>query len=529
MAADPVDTLFPEVAGEWDLNRLYDDLEAAGGKPLKAIEKACLRGLLSRYRPGQIAYLLSWTSGALRVELNKGLYRSIEALAGQPGNTLRWEKVGNWLEAKGYRRSRSPDPDEAAVDWGEAPAAGAFFGRDRERSQLGQWLRDPSCRLLALWGQGGIGKTALAVHLVEQHSGAFASVVWRSLRHVQTVPQLFRELAGESIDPLAWFRAKRRLLVLDDFETVLQEGELAGVYRQGLEGYGTLLTRVARERHQSCLWTIGREQPKEVALEAGEDQAVRSWRLGGLDAAGGRDLLRQRGFTGQEAGLTELIQQYRGNPSALKMVAVTIRDLFDGNVVAFLKQTTLGLGDILQNLLYSQFERLSPLEKDLLFWLALRRRPASLRQLREVLIQPGADILGAMESLHRRALVEKVPLTDTVHFQLEPVIGKYVNRKLLEEWGQEVEQLVRCGQLPECPRLQSHALVEDRAPEAVQAVQIRLTLKPLKDRLQAAVQRHGRSPLELIAALQSNRDLGGYTETNLRLLGLVETAPRARQ
>ncbi|MFQ3679561.1 MAG: NB-ARC domain-containing protein [Pseudanabaenaceae cyanobacterium] len=521
MAADPVDALFPEVGGEWDLSRLYADLEAAGGRPLKPTEKACLRGLLSRYRPGQIAYLLSWTSGALRVELNKGLYRSIEALAGQPGNTLRWEKVASWLEAKGYRRSRLAGQPSTAVDWGEAPALGDFFGRHRERSQLGTWLQDPSCRLLALWGQGGIGKTALAVHLVEQHSGAFTSVVWRSLRHVQTVPQLFRELAGESIDPLTWFRSQRRLLVLDDFETVLQEGELAGVYRQGLEGYGTLLTRVAQERHQSCLWAIGREQPKEVAIEAGEGQAVRSWRLGGLDEAGSRDLLRQRGFTGEEGGLGELIQQYRGNPSALKMVAVTIRDLFDGNVVAFLKQTTLGLGDVLQNLLYSQFERLSPLEKDLLFWLALQRRPVSLRQLREALTQTAADSLGAMESLHRRALVEKVPLEDTVHFQLEPVISKYVNKKLLDEWGQEMEHLVRGGRLQECLRLQSHALVEDRAPEAVQAAQIRLTLKPLKDRLQLALQRHGRSRAELVEALGSSADLMGYTETNLRLLGLI--------
>jgi len=521
MVADPVDALFPEVEGEWDLNRLYADLEAAGGKPLKAVEKACLRGFLSRYRPGQIAYLLSWTSGALRVELNKGLYRSIEALAGQPGNTLRWEKVSSWLEAKGYRRSRGTHQPSTAVDWGEAPAPGAFFGRESERSQLGQWLQDPSCRLLALWGQGGIGKTALAVHLVEQYSGAFAGVVWRSLRRVQTVPQLFRELAGESLDPLTWFRTQRRLLVLDDFETVLREGELAGVYRQGLEGYGTLLTRVAQERHPSCLWAIGREQPKEVAIEAGEGQAVRSWRLGGLDEGASRELLRQRGFTGQEGGLTELIHQYRGNPSALKMVAVTIRDLFDGNVVAFLKQTTLGLGDVLQNLLYSQFERLSPLEKDLLFWLALQRRPVSLRQLREALVQPHADTLGAMESLHRRALVEKVPLEDTVHFQLEPVIGKYVNKKLLEEWGQEIEQLVVHGRLQDCPRLHSHALVEDRAPESVQAAQIRLALKPLKDRLQTALQYQGRSPADLMAVLAAQRDGGGYLETNLRLLGLV--------
>ena len=48
-----IEGLFPEAAQNWDLNRLYADLQAASGKEIKPFEKACLRGLLSRYRPGQ--------------------------------------------------------------------------------------------------------------------------------------------------------------------------------------------------------------------------------------------------------------------------------------------------------------------------------------------------------------------------------------------------------------------------------------------------------------------------------------------
>lgn len=69
-----IEGLFPEAAPNWDLNRLYADLQTVSGKEIKPFEKACLRGLLCRYRPGQLAFKLTWTSGALRVELNKGLY-----------------------------------------------------------------------------------------------------------------------------------------------------------------------------------------------------------------------------------------------------------------------------------------------------------------------------------------------------------------------------------------------------------------------------------------------------------------------
>ncbi|MFN7716679.1 MAG: hypothetical protein ACK5QS_14545, partial [Pseudanabaenaceae cyanobacterium] len=110
MSNDPdhFEQFFAEAAQQWDLARLYRDLETADGKELKPFERACLRGLLCRYRPGQIAFKLSWTSGALRVEINKGLYRMIEAITDNAPNTLRWEKVPEWLDEAGYRLQRVP-------------------------------------------------------------------------------------------------------------------------------------------------------------------------------------------------------------------------------------------------------------------------------------------------------------------------------------------------------------------------------------------------------------------------------------
>ena len=46
------------------------------------------------------------------------------------------------------------------VDWGEAPDVEIFYGRQTELTQLQQWLMADRCRLVAVLGMGGIGKTA---------------------------------------------------------------------------------------------------------------------------------------------------------------------------------------------------------------------------------------------------------------------------------------------------------------------------------------------------------------------------------
>jgi hypothetical protein len=55
-------------------------------------------------------------------------------------------------------------------EWGEAPDILDFQNRLVELTTLQNWLRQEQCRLVALLGIGGIGKSVLAAHVLHTRS-----------------------------------------------------------------------------------------------------------------------------------------------------------------------------------------------------------------------------------------------------------------------------------------------------------------------------------------------------------------------
>ncbi|WP_414585538.1 NB-ARC domain-containing protein [Scytonema sp. PCC 10023] len=379
-------------------------------------------------------------------------------------------------------------------DWGEAPSIhSVFYGRKIELSTLKQWIVKDNCLLVALLGMGGIGKTTLSVKLADEVKNKFEYFIWRSLRNAPPIEEmlanLIRFLSNEQESDLPenvndritllinYLHKHRNLLVLDNAETILQAGERAGEYREGYEGYGELLRRVGEERHQSCLVLTSREKPKEFALLEAKGSPVRSLPLDGLKPTEAQEIFKDKGLTGLEGEWKELVNKYSGNPLALKLVSESIREFFGGDIATFLNEGEIILGDT-RNLLDQQFERLSELEREIMYWLAIKRDPVSLLDLLDVIVRPLPKrklleaLLEALESLRRRSLIEK----SAALFTLQPVVMEYIIDLLVEQVCQEIIT----GELA---LFMSHALIEATAKDYIRNTQIEIILKPITDRL----------------------------------------------
>ncbi|MBW4568764.1 MAG: AAA family ATPase [Tolypothrix carrinoi HA7290-LM1] len=431
------------------------------------------------------------------------------------------------------------------VDLREAVDVSVFYGRTAELALLEQWLMKEQCRVVALLGMGGMGKTSLATKLVREIEQRFEYVIWRTLYNAPPLFELLGNLiqffdnsqvleadlptsVDERISRLIDYLQKQRcLIILDNAETILQSGAIAGSYRQGYEDYGQLIRRLGQVPHRSCLLLTSREKPKEVASLEGQTLPVRSLRLSGLEAVDGQKIFGVKGFSGSESELRTVVERYAGNALALKIVATTIQDVFDGNLSEFLKQDTAVFGDI-HELLDQQFARLSYLEKDIIYWLAINREPVSLSELREDIVSPVPlqKLLEALESLVRRSLTEKAAAPTLVEksaalFTLQPVVMEYVTNRLIEQVCGEIEtqniDLFRC-----------HALMKATAKDYVKETQIRLILKPVVDGLVTVFRSKKNLEYQLTQILARQREESplepGYTAGNvLNLLSHLKT------
>jgi hypothetical protein len=449
---------------QWADNLIFDRT----GANLTALQEAILTGVWQRQKYPQIAKdfhcseshvkkeaakLWEKFSEELGEDLNKYTFRSkLEkkhkiSQSSQVGDSFLQEidiKIcGQFIQNIKNTETRSPFPPDSPqnkahtriIDLTDAPDIPYNNNRTSELTTLKQWILEAHTRLITIYGLSGIGKSAIALQLIQQTQTDFDYIIWRSLSNTPTLSTLQTELkqffSRSQPTPLPtildYFRSHRCLVILDDLHNIFSSGQIAGEYLAEYKDYGKFFKQIATSSHQSCLILLSWEKPRDITTLEGENRPTRTLHLKGLGEQAA-EIFKEKGLTDEEKW-SELITIYQGHPSWLNIIASTILELFDGNVARFLAaENDIYLGDI-EPLLESQLERLSESEKKVSEWLASQDDAVDISQPPADRELSHSEFWQAIQSLARRGLVEKVQLEGRSLFLLNPVFQQYIKSK----------------------------------------------------------------------------------------------------
>ena len=330
--------------------------------------------------------------------------------------------------------SNTKQPETPHQDLSEMPDLGAFYDRTPELETLTTWILQKQCRLIAITGISGIGKTSLAVQIVQQIKNQFDYIIWRTIDVSHTLDEFQQELIqlfsqSEKLDspttkpkPLSlikYLQKHRCLIILDDVHNLFSSGELAGKYKPEYEEYRHFFKQIEKLSHQSCFLLIGWEQPREISQIESQNNPIRTLQINGLDIVAAGEILRDYGLA--EIDYSILIHRYQGNPLWLKSVATLIQEL-GVNVTDLLQNDIILLPEDVKDILRQQCDRLSDREKQILSILARETQPLKLAKLIDKQPNLNLELVNVLQSLQRRCLVEKIEDS----FWLSPLIKQYL-------------------------------------------------------------------------------------------------------